>query len=75
MDANFSSTIRANIVLIRAELTAFGSDAFQLLLRGCIGIPDLHAHCVVTDRHTMILLDDILTLFPRLEAGGLSVSD
>jgi len=68
MDADFSSAIRANVVLVGAELAALSSDTLQLLLRGGIGIADLHAHLVVADCHSMVLLDDFLALITALEA-------
>lgn len=75
MDADFSSAVCANVVLVRAELAALSRNPFQLLLRGSVGISDLHAHLVVADSHAMVLLDDFLTLVARLKPECVSLAD
>lgn len=73
VDTNIGSTVRTDVVLVRAELATFGSNALQLLLGRSIGIPHLHEHGLLAHSDAMILPNDILTFVTSGEAA-LSVS-
>lgn len=68
VDADSVCSVRADIVLIRPVLAAFGRDALQFLLRRGIGIADLHGEMILSDRHAMEVLDNLLANVTSLEA-------
>lgn len=62
------STISTNVVLVRTELAAFGSDSLQILLSRSVGITNLKKKTLVTNGLTMKLLDDLFADLARFEA-------
>lgn len=74
VNPNIRSAVCTNVVLIGAELAALSRDSFQLLLRRCVGVADLHQHALLTNRSTMVLFDDVLALLASFEAGQQSAT-
>lgn len=67
-DANVSSAVGTNVVLVCAELSTLRSDTLELLLSRSIRIADLHKHAFISDCDAVVLLDDVLTLLTACEA-------
>lgn len=67
--ADSHGSVGADVVLVGTVLAALSSDTLQLLLRGRVRVANLHHEALLSDGNAVVVLNNFLTDFTRLETG------
>lgn len=65
--ANKGRAVGTDVILVGAELAAFGSDSLELLLRRGIGVSNIHEKSLFSNTNAVELANDLITNIARLE--------